>query len=125
MKTNAIKALALLGLLLKLSFPPGYMPGDISQGQWITICPQGLPAGVLGQSDDGHHQHGGDHPHQPDLQLAGDCPLGSQLSISAIVMSVGMLAINSQRQARHFDVFTVQVPRLRWPYQSRAPPSAA
>ncbi len=120
--SGILRGLALFGLALKLCFPPGYMPGSVSQGHWIVVCPQGLPAGALA---DANHHHGDDHPNDPTQQLGGDCPLGSQLSANGFVLPTALPVFGVAQQPRFIPNQTIQFIQHHRRYQSRGPPAVS
>ena len=63
-------------LILQSLAPPGYMHGSLKDGWPVVLCPEGMPAGYLGQ---GHHHHDEDGTSEHDLSLGDRCPLGSVL----------------------------------------------
>lgn len=96
--SSMLRRLALIAMLMKLVVPAGFMPGDLLAGEWLTVCPQGLPAGLLAQSP--HHHGAGsdvadsaagqaDHENgQKDGQADAQdhqplCPLGSGFAMAA------------------------------------------
>lgn len=102
-RTSMLRRLALIAMLIKLVVPAGFMPGNLLAGEWLTVCPQGLPAGLLAQSP--HHHGGGsyvgdsatDRPDQDNTQDDSQkddsqtdtqghqplCPLGSGFAMAA------------------------------------------
>lgn len=46
---------AYLALACRLFVPPGYMPAALAEGGPISLCPTGLPAGVLPETARHHH----------------------------------------------------------------------
>jgi hypothetical protein len=85
--TTALVAVS-LALLLQCLAPPGYMAGNLDNGWPVVLCPEGLPAGFLGEH--GHHHHA--EASGEDLSLDGYCPLG------------GILDASAELQALNFDV---------------------
>jgi len=78
-------AAALAALMLQGLAPPGYMPGSLSSGWPVMLCPEGLPKGFLsgGHHHHGHHQAaGGAADHDPGL--GEHCPLGGMLDGAAL-----------------------------------------
>lgn len=72
-------------MLFKLVFPLGYMPGNLLAGEWLVLCPQGLPAGLL--AADSHH-HGADADDSEADHSSSDqqrlCPLGSGFAMAGM-----------------------------------------
>lgn len=91
-RPSMLRQLALLAMLFKLVMPAGFMPGNLLAGEWITLCPQGLPPGLLDQA--AHHHGAGsevDHGQTDDntRNTAADhqqlCPLGSAFAMAGMV----------------------------------------
>ncbi|MBU1189009.1 MAG: hypothetical protein KKC01_08260 [Gammaproteobacteria bacterium] len=104
--SSMLRRLALVAMLIKLVVPAGFMPGNLLAGEWLTVCPQGLPAGLLAQSPHHHgagsdvadsatghadHENGQKDGHkggQEDAQADAQdhqplCPLGSGFAMAA------------------------------------------
>jgi len=110
---------ALLGcLLLRTLIPLGYMPGNLLAGEFVTLCPQGLPAQAAHQL---HESHGGSSADTIDTDSI--CPLGNALSSAAPPPSPQALT-SLPRSANDFSVTLVARPEssLVLHYASRAPP---
>jgi len=79
--------LALLAMLFKLAFPAGFMPGNLLAGEWLTLCPQGLPSGVLAEAA---HHHGADtdsadnESDRSGQDQQGMCPVGSGFAMAGM-----------------------------------------
>ncbi len=117
--TGRLRLLALLALLLNIAYPAGYMPGDLTQGNWVVICPDGLPQGVL---SDAHHGHGGDD-HDHDESSNSYCPLGSHLSAKYLpFLPTGFTGSSTRYVAAQIprQLFSTRFIRV---YQTRAPPA--
>jgi hypothetical protein len=120
--------------------PAGFMPGPVSDGWFIQLCPQGLSPAAMellhpghGQDhrahvshDDHHARHGGQSddgkPHDDSTSGSNYCPLGSLYSAAAVPQSVEqgpMLAVTADRPEG--ETLTAIVYR-RTGYQARAPP---
>lgn len=112
------RTLALIALLFNVAYPSGYMPGDISQGQWIVVCPYGLPDGMLADSG---HDHGGDEGERAE-DSSSPCVIGGQqagkfalpLSLAVVPVLPGSLPSISISLASGSYSGAI--------YQSRAPP---
>lgn len=65
-------------LLLRTLIPPGYMPGNLLAGDYMTLCPQGLPAAVAERFHAGHHGTG-----SAVLDADRLCPLATALLAAA------------------------------------------
>lgn len=65
-------------LLLRTLIPIGYMPGNLLAGDYMTLCPQGLPAAIAERFHAGHHGTGG-----TVLDADRLCPLATALLAAA------------------------------------------
>ncbi len=65
-----------LALLLQSLYPTGTMPGNLADGWFASLCPDGLPENFLHST--GHHSH---HEHHTSVTkpISGDCQLGNAL----------------------------------------------
>ena len=106
-------------LLVQSLFPSGYMPGNLSDGWFATLCPEGMPVAfmrkLMGEQQRmgekaGHHPvlgsahgsaHGGAHDHVVAATddghgqhnaASGDCQLGSALDQPLDVYVVASVA---------------------------------
>lgn len=51
--------LALLGMLLRIAVPAGYMPAALADGWYLQLCPDGLSAAAMvALFGEGHRHHG-------------------------------------------------------------------
>jgi hypothetical protein len=119
-----VLAAAALALVLQSLAPPGYMPGSISSGWPVILCPEGLPPGFLGHVH-GHHQ-GASGKHKADMGLDGHCPLGSILGTVALAATMALPA--GQRLAARYGRWSYNAPNLvplTRNHPSRAPPALA
>lgn len=61
LRHRALARAALLGVLLRIAVPAGFMPAEISGGWYLQLCPDGLSATVvaalLGHAHHAHHEH--------------------------------------------------------------------
>lgn len=139
------RRLALIALALKLVVPAGFMPGSLTSGEWLVVCPSGLPAGMLesfsghgGQSvgsgpHAGHHVAAdghGEHPQAPDhsdhadhFERSGDCPTGASAAQTALVAELPGFSL---RQARLATTTEARIPLYTRPCRNlhcRAPPA--
>ena len=62
--------------------PAGYMPAAWGEGGPVTLCPTGLPTGLMLEHS-GHHNDDGDDGPGTDL-LWAHCPLGALTDTAAI-----------------------------------------
>ena len=70
--------LALLGLIARALIPLGYMPGNLLAGEFMVLCPSGLPANLA------HALH--DHHDAATVTVEADraCPIGAALTYAAM-----------------------------------------
>ena len=107
----------LFAVLMQLVVPVGLMPQATSEGWWLKVCPDGIPASVMMEvfGHDHHHHHG------HDTETYEQCDLGGVLFDHPAPVSIGVASIEGQE-----IFFTPQVQYLRLGgfahYQSRAPP---
>jgi len=92
---SRVLGLLMVGLVMRLLSPAGFMPGDLLAGDsLIVVCPNGLPSGFLDASHASSHEAtqgvsveadgGGRHHHSPDTDgidsqspdSSGHCPFG-------------------------------------------------
>lgn len=105
-------------LVLRAMIPSGYMPGNLLAGEFMVLCPQGLPAPTLHAM---HHDH--DDRQQVLFDADSSCPIGSVLLVAAPPPSAPLQ--NSVAVAKSSLHAAVELPRQFSPiffYNSRAPP---
>ena len=88
----------LLGtLLLRVAVPVGLMPGDLSDGWYLQICPDGLsPAAMqVFMGDEHHHHHHHDHHQGEDSESANPvfCDLGAGFASALIDSSATTVVV--------------------------------
>ena len=64
-----------LGLVVRSAIPLGYMPGNLLAGEFMVLCPTGVPAELL-QALSGHHAH----HEMSTVDIDRECPIGSALT---------------------------------------------
>ena len=64
---------------LRALIPVGYMPGNLLEGEFVRLCPAGLPALSVHEGHAGHHGSQGDGEYSADSELSSVCPLGAGL----------------------------------------------
>ena len=110
------------GLLTRALIPTGYMPGNLLAGEFMVLCPVGLPA--LAQSlGHGHHDgHDGGHDGaMVDADRA--CPIGAALSYAALPAGLQPSTVSLTPQESPVTALRVLAQRPRaWTVQARAPP---
>ena len=71
-----------LAFACRLMMPAGYMPAAWDEGGPVSLCPMGLPAGLMPEHS-GHH-HDGDG--SPGTELLWEyCPVGALADTASIV----------------------------------------
>lgn len=70
--------------LLRALIPAGYMPGNLLDGEFVRLCPVGLPEGAFGELHAGHSGHGA-HSDTGAAEADASCPAGIILSAVAFV----------------------------------------
>ncbi|MEM7500812.1 MAG: DUF2946 family protein [Pseudomonadota bacterium] len=70
---------ALLALAMRALIPLGYMPGNVLAGEFMVLCPTGLPAGFLVDEEHQHH----DHHDRGMVDADRACPIGTSLKYAA------------------------------------------
>lgn len=72
--------------MVRALIPVGYMPGNLLEGEFVRLCPAGLPAltGHAGQDGHaGHHENVDSIP--ADVELSSVCPLGAALGQAGLI----------------------------------------
>lgn len=119
MHRHTLARAALLGMLLRIAVPAGFMPADVAGGWYLQLCPDGVPASVVAALL-GHAHHV--HEAAPDAGFL-QCELGGGLSGSALLERPADPP--SVSVSEWFDVpaaFSARRPGALSAYHSRAPP---
>lgn len=120
-KRGWLRGLALIALLMSIAYPAGYMPGDITQGEWIVVCPDGLPDGFWPDNHGDHQDHGDDDTDHQDSNSTY-CALGSHLSPKSLALpALEFACLVAQHLYQQFAEQIVVI-RLIRAYQTRGPP---
>jgi hypothetical protein len=121
---HKLLSLALLGLLLRVAVPAGYMPASVSGGWYLQLCPDGVPATVMAALSGHAHAHHQEHDGGDAGRSYVQCDLGTGLSNAvALQQPFGVSpspAIDSPQLPA--IVSRLEHTSLR-AYRSRAPPS--
>lgn len=117
-----VTALAAVTILLRAIIPLGYMPGNALAGEFMVLCPAGVPAAVMEVLHPDHGHHGG---HAASVINADrDCPIGSALQPAWLPADFAVTALElapfAAPQFYFSESFSGLVPRR---YESRAPPA--
>ena len=116
---RTLSCLTLIGLLLRVIVPVGFMPASLSDGWYLKWCPGGMHGSVLAVLlDHEHHHH-----HADDSARDVQCDLGNAFSSPAMSMStLEAAALLLQPMSFVWEIRTqVGFPTLP-AYESRAPP---
>lgn len=62
---------------LRALIPAGYMPGNLLEGEFVRLCPAGLPAFTRHEVHAGHHDGQAEDGFSADSELSSVCPLGA------------------------------------------------
>ncbi len=122
LRSAALQHLLLLALLAQTLVPAGFMPGRISDGQFLQLCPEGLSpqvmAALLGDAHHHHHQHHGD-----SHSVVADCELGEALSLDAATSALTLAAHPGPASTGPIHVQAFALRNLTHNYRIRAPPT--
>ena len=110
-----------IALILQSLAPAGYMPGSLSAGWPVVLCPEGLPAGFL-EHPHSHHNHDNASATDESVQY---CPLGSAIDKTSTVLAVALLLADARLEYANTSfqgaIFTR---RTFHNHNPRAPPRA-
>lgn len=112
-------------LVVRAMIPNGYMPGNLLAGEFMVLCPQGLP---LPAAQALHHDHGAkNHGAENELSFDADraCPIGSALLAVAPPPAVTFPETLAAGRYVPQDPVVLPPQTLRiLSYESRAPPGS-
>lgn len=109
--------LALGAVLLRALIPLGYMPGNALAGEFVVLCPTGLPAAIAQTLHDGHLHH------EPAVDMDQECPIGNALQTAALPAPLPAAIVTGDRV--RYDAAESVTPPYRAPvrqYPIRGPP---
>lgn len=124
--------LVALLVLIQSIYPSGFMPGSISDGSFITLCPEGLPTAFIGGHQDNHAHHRAhdlshDLSHEESAQQPApidNCELVSALDQPCHLLVHDIVVASGIPAARAFDAtgnaFTQSTSTG---FRARAPPA--
>jgi|TARA_B110000263_G_scaffold219060_1_gene206068 hypothetical protein len=99
--------------------PAGYMPAAWSEGL-ISLCPTGMPSGLLSQNSD-HKNHDSDE-NLTESHLWENCPLGTSIDAaslaSAIQLHNPLLVSSLQTDRADIEFLSISL----FGFRPRAPP---
>ena len=115
-----IVALGVACLFMRALVPAGYMPGNLLAGEYMVLCPVGVPAELAALLHGGHGNHGGDV-----VDADRTCPIGSALKPAFLPVDTTQPAVLWLAELP-VPVQPVLIPPTRHlsAYRSRAPPRA-
>ena len=127
---RALASVALLAIILRVLVPAGFMPAPLSDGWYLSLCPQGhSSAAVTALPDEGghhlHHAIAESGKHSPQ-QMAEQCELGDAFAGAVILDAIVLAIASSYALALLFTILPAAPvrPIIRL-YDSRGPPTPA
>lgn len=81
---------SLLALAARALIPLGYMPGNLLEGEFMVLCPTGMPEGFLVAEGHHHHDAHGDADGMVDADRA--CPIGTSLKYASAPPDLAIVA---------------------------------
>lgn len=111
-------SLLMAAIVLRAVIPLGYMPGNLLAGEFMVLCPTGLPAHTSLASAHAHH---GDDAAMLDADQA--CPIGAALKQAALPPDITFAAQLARYVPQPERVLRTSFrSRTAQAYRSRAPP---
>lgn len=110
--------LALIGLVARAMIPLGYMPGNLLAGEFMVLCPSGLPANVA------HALH--NHHDAATVTVEADkaCPIGAALQYAALPTdAAATVQATPMQPAESPDPVSLQGLKPLRLFLARAPPT--
>ena len=106
-------------LVLRALIPVGYMPGDLTAGEFMVLCPNGPSGELILQAFGGaHHHHDG-----AGIDADKACPIGVTLKYAAIPSQELPNLWQPRLAAAYIGNHTAVADRLAPPaFRPRAPP---
>jgi len=105
-------------LAIRALIPVGYMPGDMTAGEIVVLCPTGMPAEVMQALHRGHHDHD-----QSVVDVDRSCPIGTALQPDFIPPDfVEIFTFVSAARSVSFYESVDYVGDVIRRYESRGPP---
>lgn len=77
-----IRQLILLGLVLRVVVPVGFMPANLGDGWYLKLCPEGMSVNSM-VALLGHHHHYHHHAHDEEASF-DQCDLAGFSSLAAL-----------------------------------------
>lgn len=118
---NLLARLVLVGLVLRVAVPAGFMPTNLDDGWFLKLCPDGMSMSVMMAllGHDHHHHHQGTTDSEPYQQ----CDLGGSLADEDALTTGEQFTTNgfaalAQAQSPH-DLLLASTASA---FQARAPP---
>lgn len=117
---HALISATYLAFACRILVPAGYMPAAWGEGGPITLCPTGMPSGLLSQNSD--HKHHDSDENLPESQLWENCPLGTLIDTESIISAVQFHTPLFQSSLK-IDTATIGVfSTFQLSFRPRAPP---
>lgn len=116
--SRLLARLVLVGLVLRVAVPGGFMPADLDDGWFLKLCPDGMPMSVMMAllGHDHHHHHDDSTPYQ-------QCDLGGGLADEDSLHSVEQLVASCLPASTQATIAQVFAPGTAASvFQARAPP---
>jgi hypothetical protein len=118
MSHRAAACLILATLAVRALIPLGYMPGNLLAGEYMVLCPAGMPQSMIAS---GHHEH-----HEPGEESASAeqaCPIGSALQLAAVpTPDFPEISVSGTYATQIRELIDVTGTSAFHHYLSRAPP---
>ncbi len=113
-----VLVLGVLMLTLRALIPLGYMPGNLLAGEFVVLCPTGMPIEVMQALHQNHHDS-----EQAVMDVDQTCPIGSALQPAWMALAdneqdILVVATVSEAFYQRRTYVGIFSPR----YRSRAPP---
>ncbi len=115
---RSLARLVLVGLLLRIAVPAGFMPTTLDDGWFLKLCPDGMPMSVMMALLGHDHHHHGEEP-SPYQQ----CDLGGGLADAISLPDLGPTASTCLASSDQALGDQPAIPtRALAAFQARAPP---
>lgn len=115
---STVACLVLAALAVRALIPLGYMPGNLFAGEFMVLCPTGMPQSMFAS---GHHEHHESGDESASAEQA--CPIGSALQHAAVPMpEFPEISVSGTYATQIRELFDVTATCAFHHYLSRAPP---
>jgi len=110
--------LVLVGLVLRVAVPVGFMPSNLDDGWFLKLSPDGMPMSVMMALLGHHHQH-----HGEEAQTYQQCDLGGALADETTASNSQQLIAACLNLSPHHPLAPrVALSAIATAFQARAPP---